>query len=103
MKLLVINACVRQGESRTLKIAEPIVSALSERYDIIRYDLPEMDGIVPLTPQLFEERGAWEYPRMGHKGGEGNRRCGPHPHSCTVLGHGYPCCSEVFFRADIPF
>ena len=67
MKLLVINACVRQGESRTLRIAEPIISALSERYDVIRYDLPEMDGIVPLTPQLFDERGQGSIPAWAIK------------------------------------
>lgn len=40
-KLVVINACVRQADSRTLRIAEPLISALGERYEITRYDLPE--------------------------------------------------------------
>ena len=62
MKLVVINACVRQGESRTLKIAEPVIQALAERYETVRYDLPEMEGIVPLTPALFAARGAGEVP-----------------------------------------
>ena len=62
MKLIVINACVRQADSRTLRIAEPVIKALSGRYEIIRYDLPEMDGIVPLTPALFAERGRGEVP-----------------------------------------
>ena len=62
MKLVVINACVRQGESRTLKIAEPVIRALAARYEVVRYDLPEMDGIVPLTPALFAARGAGEIP-----------------------------------------
>ena len=53
MKLVVINACVRQGDSRTLKIAEPVIQALAEHYETVRYDLPEMEGIVPLTPALF--------------------------------------------------
>ncbi|MCR5759917.1 MAG: NAD(P)H-dependent oxidoreductase [Bacteroidales bacterium] len=60
-KLVFINACVRQSDSRTLRIAEPIVAALSKRYKIIRYDLPDMD-IVPLNPRLFSERGAGEIP-----------------------------------------
>ena len=60
MKLVVINACVRQEESRTLRIAEPIIGALSKRYDTVRYDLPEMDGIVPLTPNLYAGRGRGE-------------------------------------------
>lgn len=54
-KLVVINACVRQADSRTLRIAEPIIGALGKRYSIKRYDLPEMD-IVPLTPGLYAER-----------------------------------------------
>lgn len=61
-RLVVINACVRNEESRTLRIAEPIVDALSERYDVIRYDLPEMKEIFPLTPRLFEERGQGAIP-----------------------------------------
>lgn len=61
-KLVVINACVRQGDSRTLRIAEPIVAALSGRYETIRYDLPEMEGVVPLTPELFARRGRGEIP-----------------------------------------
>ena len=35
----------------------PIIEALAKRYETIRYDLPEMEGIVPLTPALFAERG----------------------------------------------
>ena len=62
MKLVVINACVRQEESRTLRIAEPIIGALSKRYDTVRYDLPEMDGIVPLTPDMYAGRGRGEVP-----------------------------------------
>lgn len=61
-KLVVINACVRQRDSRTLRIAEPVIAALSERYQIIRYDLPEMEGIVPLNPESFAQRGLGEIP-----------------------------------------
>ncbi len=61
-KLVVIDACVRQSESRTRRIAEPVISALAERYGIVRYDLPEMEGIVPLDPRLFEERGQGSFP-----------------------------------------
>jgi len=61
-KLVVIDACVRQGESRTRRIAEPVISALSDRYEVIRYDLPEMEGIVPLDPDLFGERGRGDVP-----------------------------------------
>ena len=62
MKLVVINACVRQQDSRTLRIAEPVIAALAARYDIVRYDLPEMEGVVPLTPELFAERERGEIP-----------------------------------------
>ena len=61
-KLVVIDACVRQDGSRTRRIAEPVISALAERYEVVRYNLPEMEGIVPLDPGLFEERGRGEIP-----------------------------------------
>jgi FMN-dependent NADH-azoreductase len=61
-KLVVIDACVRQDESRTRRIAEPVISALSDRYEVIRYDLPEMEEIAPLDPVLFGERGRGEIP-----------------------------------------
>ena len=61
-KLVFIDACIRQGESRTRRIAYPILSVLSQRYEIVRYDLPEMDGIDPLNPRLFEERGQGDIP-----------------------------------------
>jgi FMN-dependent NADH-azoreductase len=60
--LVVIDACVRQGESRTRRIAEPVISVLERRYKIKRYDLTEMDGVVPLSPVLFEERGMGDVP-----------------------------------------
>ena len=59
--LIVIDACVRQSDSRTLRIAEPVIEALAQRYKITRYDLPELD-IVPLNPGLFKERGQGEIP-----------------------------------------
>ena len=66
-KLVVIDACVRQSESRTRRIAEPVISALAERYEIVRYNLPEMEGIVPLDPRLFEERGQGSIPSWAVK------------------------------------
>lgn len=59
--LVVIDACVRQSDSRTLRIAEPVIEALAGRYKLTRYNLPEMD-IIPLNPDLFEERGQGEIP-----------------------------------------
>lgn len=61
-RLVVINACVREKESRTLRIAEPLITSLSNRFEVIRYDLPEMEGIVPLTTKLLAERGRGEIP-----------------------------------------
>ena len=61
-KLVFIDACIRQDESRTRRIAYPILSALSQRYEIVRYALPEIDGIVPLDPKLYEERGQGDIP-----------------------------------------
>ena len=59
--LVIIDACVRQSDSRTLRIAEPIGEALSKRYKVTRFNLPEMD-IVPLNPGLYEERSLGEVP-----------------------------------------
>lgn len=44
-KLLYIDACIRNGDSRTKRIAEPVVAALSERYEVSRLVLNEL----PLT------------------------------------------------------
>lgn len=60
--LVVINACVRERDSRTLRIAEPVIEALSGRYKITRYDLPQMEGVIPLNPNFFAERGRGEVP-----------------------------------------
>ena len=61
-KLVVIDACVREGESRTWRIAAPIVGALKERYDVTEYHLPRMEGICPLTPESFKARGEGKIP-----------------------------------------
>ena len=42
-KLLYIDACIRDGDSRTKRIAEPIVKALEDKYDVQRYILNDMD------------------------------------------------------------
>ncbi len=55
-KLVVINACVRQDDSRTLRVAEPIIEALSKRYAVVRYDLPQMDFVLPLSTEKLAER-----------------------------------------------
>ncbi len=41
-KLLYIDACIRNGESRTKRIATPIVEALKERYDVNTLTLNEL-------------------------------------------------------------
>ena len=61
-KLVVIDACIRGEESRTRRMAEPIVGALAKRYEITRFDLTEMD-IKPLTPATYAERAAGKVPQ----------------------------------------
>ena len=61
-KLVVIDACVRQDQSRTWRIAEPIVEVLKKRYETTVYHLPMMERIVPLNPGSFWERGNGETP-----------------------------------------
>lgn len=42
-KLLYIDACIRDDESRTKRIAEPIIKALEKKYDVQRFVLNDMD------------------------------------------------------------
>ena len=42
-KLLYIDACIRNAESRTKRIATPIVEALTERYEVETFCLNEME------------------------------------------------------------
>ena len=60
-KLVVVDACIRGEESRTRRIAEPILGALAKRYEITRFDLTKMD-IAPLTPQTYAQRMAGDVP-----------------------------------------
>lgn len=66
--LVIIDACVRQADSRTLRIAEPVLEALSPRFgNVYRYNLPKMRGLAPITPKSFAERGAGKIPAWALK------------------------------------
>lgn len=66
--LVIIDACVRQDDSRTLRIAEPVLEALCPRFDnVYRYNLPKMRGLAPITPKSFAERGAGKIPAWAVK------------------------------------
>ncbi|MBQ7898752.1 MAG: NAD(P)H-dependent oxidoreductase [Bacteroidales bacterium] len=54
-KLLYIDACIRDEESRTKRIAEPIVKALEGKYDIQRYTLNDMNLSI-VQKDLVKER-----------------------------------------------
>ena len=56
-KLVVIDACIRGEESRTRRIAEPILEELAKRYEITRFDLTKMP-MEPLTPETYAQRAA---------------------------------------------
>ena len=60
-KLVVIDACIRGEESRTRRIAEPIIETLAKRYEITRYDLTKMD-IAPLNPDTYAARTEGQVP-----------------------------------------
>ena len=60
-KLVVIDACIRGEESRTRRIAEPIILELAKRYEITRYDLTKMP-MEPITPESYAERVAGKVP-----------------------------------------
>ncbi len=54
-KLLYIDACIRNGESRTKRIATPIVEALKEKYDVDTLVLNEMNLDV-VKEELIQKR-----------------------------------------------
>ena len=56
-KLVVIDACIRGEESRTRRIAEPVIEALAKRYEITRFALTKMP-MEPLTPETYAQRAA---------------------------------------------
>ncbi len=60
-KLVVIDACIRGEESRTRRIAEPVIRELAKRYEITRFDLTTMP-LEPLTPRTYAERMAGNIP-----------------------------------------
>ena len=60
-KLVYIDACVRGEESRTRRIAEPIIERLAQRYDITTFRLPEM-RLEAVTPDFLAARNAGEVP-----------------------------------------
>ena len=65
-KLVVIDACIRGAESRTRRIAEPILASLSRRYEITRFDLTEMP-MEPLTPETYAQRAAGVVPEWAQE------------------------------------
>ena len=60
-KLVVIDACIRGEESRTRRIAEPVIAELAKRYEMTRYDLTKM-ALEPLTPASYAARMAGDIP-----------------------------------------
>lgn len=54
-KLLYIDACIRDEESRTKRIAEPIVKALEGKYDVQRFVLNDMELSI-VQKELVKQR-----------------------------------------------
>lgn len=65
-KLVVIDACIREGESRTRRIAAPILERLAARYEITYFHLTEMP-MEPLTPRTYAERAAGIVPEWARE------------------------------------
>ena len=55
-KLVFINACIRQGDSRTLGVAKPLLAQLGKRYAITQIDLTQRN-ILPINAEIFHTRG----------------------------------------------
>jgi len=60
-KLIFVNACVRGDESRTQRIATPIIEKLKERYETTLVHLPSMK-MDYLDPETFAQRGKGDIP-----------------------------------------
>lgn len=56
-KLVFINACIRQEDSRTYSIAKPVIEALSKRYEIATIDLTD-SPLSPVTNTIYKLRGS---------------------------------------------
>lgn len=54
-KLIFVNACTREEESRTLMISKGIIGELSKKYDIKEYNLNSLD-LMPLSKADLENR-----------------------------------------------
>lgn len=61
-KLVVIDACNREGESRTWRIASPIVEKLRTRYEVSEYHLPRMK-MEPVDAELHKLRHSGNAPQ----------------------------------------
>ena len=61
MKSLVyVDACMRGKESRTRRIAEPLIQKLSERYAILKFDLNELPLEI-VKEDLIRQRMSGQY------------------------------------------
>lgn len=61
-KLVVIDACFRGDESRTLAVAKPIIEYLSTRYEVETFHLPQMKMEPVDTEYLYKRNGGYVYP-----------------------------------------
>ncbi len=97
--LLVIDACVRQRDSRTLRIAEPIIEALKPRFKhFIRYNLPEMDCIGPLTPKAFADRGDGNIPEWAKEAATRIRQASAIVIAAPFWDMSFPAVLKCFFE-----
>lgn len=55
-KLVFINACIREEESGTLRLATPLLMALRKVYEVTEISLAHA-ALSPVTAELFHERG----------------------------------------------
>lgn len=59
-KLLYIDACIRDENSRTKRIAQPVIEALGKKYDIETIVLNELE-LVPANKETTERKNNGEY------------------------------------------
>ena len=96
-KLVVIDACIRGEESRTRRIAEPIIEELAKRYEITRFDLTKMP-MEPLTPETYAQRAAGIVPAWAQEAAQAIAEADRIVVAAPFWDMSFPAVVKVFFE-----
>ena len=96
-KLLYIDACLRDEESRTKRVAEPVVEALSKKYDVIKFVLNDLPLELVKKP-LLTKRLAGDIPAEVMMWAEAVRDADRIVIAAPFWDMGIPAVLKVFFE-----